>query len=120
MSGTRVALEVGSFAVDQALLIAAIAFLSALSVCLTVIILVMSVERSDRVKAIRALAPVLSRTRVSRNRRNGRGVQPHDRAGRRAASESNSVGAAGFPSRQNEAEGQDGSHATVPPESLPA
>jgi hypothetical protein len=118
MSGTRVALEAGSFAVDQALLIAAMTFLSALSVCLTVIILVLSVERSDRVKAIKALAPVLSRTKVSRTRRGGRGAQPHDRARRRATSESNSAGAAELLSRQTEAEGQDGGHATVPPEPL--
>jgi hypothetical protein len=86
MPGTRVALEVGSYAVDPALLIVATTFLSVLSVCLTVIILVLSVERSDRVEAIRALAPVLSLTRAARNWRNERGARSHDRTGRQLAS----------------------------------
>jgi hypothetical protein len=55
------------------------------TVCLTVIILVLSVERSDRVEAIRALAPVLSLTRAARNWRNERGARSRDRTGRQVA-----------------------------------
>lgn len=85
MPGTRVALEVGSYAVDPALLIVASTLISVSTVCLTVIILVLSVERSDRVEAIRALAPVLLLTRAARNWRNERGARSRHRTGRQVA-----------------------------------
>jgi hypothetical protein len=63
MLETEVALEVAAYAADPTALITTITVLSMLTVpivCLTVIVLVLTVARSDRVEAIKILAPALS------------------------------------------------------------
>lgn len=79
MSGTRIALEAGSYAAGQTLLIVGVLSLSTFIICLTVIILVLSVGRPDRVEAIKALAPVLSRTKSAGSWRDKGGMHPHPR-----------------------------------------
>lgn len=78
MPATSGALEIGSYAASQALLIAAITFFSVLAVCSTVILLVLLAEPGDRLEAIRALAPTLPLSRAPRSQRGG----PRARSGR--------------------------------------
>jgi hypothetical protein len=81
MYGTGEALELSSVAEGHAWLVVALVALSVLPICATAIILVLSVDRRDRVRAIEALAPVLSRARLSWKYRSESGPQEWRQAG---------------------------------------
>lgn len=83
MPGTRVVLEVGSYAAGQASLIAAIVCLSALPSCAAVIMLWL-VKPDDRAKAVKDLAQVLSGQRAQKLVDRARRAVPLSQAGKRS------------------------------------
>jgi hypothetical protein len=73
MSATTM-VELASITEGHMWLLFAFVVAPVLLVCVTSVILVLSVDPSDRVKAIQALAPVLGLGKPTRGRRHGRGV----------------------------------------------
>jgi hypothetical protein len=80
---SEMATDLGSIA-GHAWLIFAAVLAWALLVCVTSIILVYSVDRRDRVKAISALAPLLSLANPARSLRTERGIERPTASRRRA------------------------------------